>query len=325
MPTNQYTTQTGQQVSSQPKWYQYISPYIEGASKTMENVNKRKEAYMKAFKAYMAEAAEQAKNYGSNAVAQIKEQAPKVVDKAKSYASEKIDAVKDFDYTFGYNGPQPGSGDKPLPKPARPYRRETLPDVLPWDVDYNPATGAVKNLAQPAATLLQDAAHKWLYVKPMNALGFTPKSRTLTNRDFSEGMKSYADSVVVSKADREYPGWRERTANGDTIRILVNGSDYVPNYGGSNKTYAYRLVNPQGQTEHVLGSWNAEITKDHIIHNDVYDFKDIKMKPGGSYNKLRSDIIPVTNTLDTQPENEKLKIQIKRRRIPQFIQNLRGE
>ena len=62
MPTNQYNTQARQQVSSQPKWYQYISPYIEGASKAMEDINKRKEAYVKAFKAYMADAAEQAKN-----------------------------------------------------------------------------------------------------------------------------------------------------------------------------------------------------------------------------------------------------------------------
>ena len=62
MPTNQYNTQARQQVSSQPKWYQYISPYIEGASKAMGDINNRKEAYVKAFKAYIKETADQVKN-----------------------------------------------------------------------------------------------------------------------------------------------------------------------------------------------------------------------------------------------------------------------
>ena len=343
MPTNQYNTQARQQVSNQPKWYQYISPYIEGASKAMGDINKRKEAYMKAFKDYMAETAEQAKNYGSNAKKQIEYYTPIVknraeeyvregVDTAKEYVSNTWDNVKNYDYSnlpkdigkfYDENMPSWLRYDAPPAeaphKPARPYRRETLPDPI-WN------TGGIgHSLLQPIMTELKDdAINKWAYVKPMNAMGFTPQARTLTNRDFGEPMKRFVDSVNVATFDRLYPTWREMTANGDTVRVLVKGSDYSPNYGGRSKGIPYMIMNPQGQAEYTLGSWTAEATADDITTKDVYDFRDINMLPGTVYAWWRSNAVPVLNTMEDQPENEKLKIEIKRKRIPEWVHKLLG-
>ncbi len=341
MPTNQYNNQARPQESSQPKWYRYISPYMDKVSKGMDDINRRKEAYMKAFKAYASQAAEQAKNYASDAKKQIeyytpivkdraKEYASQAVDNAKAYVSDKWDKVKNYDYSnlpkdtrklydeimpswIRYDAP---TAEAPH-KPARPYRRETFPD-LPWN------TGGVPHIiAQPAVTVIQDALHKNLYVRPMNALGFTPQSKTLTNKDFGEPMKKYVDSVNVATLDRLVPDWREKTANGDTVRVLIKGSDYAPNYGGSSKGYPYRIMNPQGQAEHTLGSWTVEADEHYITTKDAYDFKDIKMKPGDVYNWSRSNLGGIS-TLDTQPENEKLKVEIKRRRIPEWVHKLTG-
>ncbi len=332
MPTNQYNTQARQQVSSQPKWYQYISPYIDKASREMDDINKRKEAYIKTFKEYASNAAEQAKNYASNAKEQIKYYTPIAKDRAKEYVSNVWDKVKNYDYSnipkdlkevYDENMPSWLRYDAPPAeaphKPARPYRRETLPDPI-WN------TGGVGHvLLQPAMTELKDdAVNKWGYVKPMNAMGFTPQARTLTNKDFGEPMKQFVDSVNVATFDRLVPNWRERTANGDTVRVLVRGSDYSPNYGGRSKGIPYMLMNPQGQAEYTLGSWTAETTKNDITTKDVYDFRDINMKPGTFYAWWRSNAVPVLNTMEDRPENEKLKIEIKRRRIPEWVHTLLG-
>ena len=319
MPTNQYNTQARQQVSSQPKWYQYISPYIEGASKTMENVNKRKEAYMKAFKAYMAEAAEQAKNYATNAKKQIEYYTPIVKNKAKEYVREGVDSAKEYVQEKANNVKNTVSTivNTGVDSVKRSWNNETLPDVA---TDY----GGVYTPGEPFITELKDARYKWGHVKPMKALGLSPMPYTMTNRDFSESVKSCMDSILERELTKKDPLWREKTAKGDTVTVLIPGSSYVNNYGGSNKGMNYRLFSPLGQVEHTFGSWTGRATKNEFIHEDDYDFKDIKMKDLGPwyssgdafYNKFRSDVVPILNTLDTVPENEKPKIRIVRRRKP---------
>lgn len=320
MPTNQYNTQAGQQVSSQPKWYQYISPYIEGASKVMGDINKRKEAYMKAFKAYMAEAAEQAKNYGSNAKKQVEYYTPLVKDKAKQYIREGVDSVKEHIREKVNNTKDAVSTivNTGVDSAKRSWNNETLPDVLPTDY------GGVYTPGAPFITQMKDARYKWGHVKPMKALGLSPMPYTLTNKDFSEAEKSIMDSVLERRLTEKDPLWREKTAKGDTVTVLVPGSSYTNNYGGSNKGMGYRVLSPIGQVEHTLGSWIGKATKNQFIHEDAYDFKDIKMKDLGPwyssmdafYNKYRSNVVPILNTLDTVPENEKPKVKIIRRRKP---------
>ena len=335
MPTNQN--------NNQPRWYRYISPYIDSASKTAESIDQRRRAYIKAFKNYVANASEQAQQYGSNAKKQIERYATKGMDEAKKYGSQAADAAKEWgtsawnstkDWTKkAYNNVKHDAklalvydeykdpNAKPR-KPARPYRKETFPDI---PIPYTPVhytKSLLQEAAQPAVTVVQDAAHKHLYVKPMNALGLPIKERVLNNSDFGERMKSTADSIAVSQLDLQVPDWRERTARGDTVNIIVDGDDYVDNYGGSNKGLLYRTSNPIGQVEHTLGSWKVKATKDYLTHTDTYDFKDITMQPGGGvYNWSRSN---GAFTLESQPDIEKMKFHIKRRRMPEWFHKLTG-
>lgn len=301
MPTNQNNNQS--------KWYRYISPYIDSASKTAENINERRKAYIKAFKNYVANATEQAKEYGSNAKKQVEYYVPKAVDRAKEYVQEKINNTKDAVSTVVNTVDDSAK---------RSWNNETLPDVLPTTY------GGVYTPGEPVITQMKDANYKWKHVKPMKAIGLSPMPYTMTNRDFNEAEKSFMDSVLERRLDEKDKYWREKTAKGDTVTVLVPGSIYSDNYGGSNKDMAYRVLSPQGQVEHTFGSWTGKATKDHFIHEDTYDFKDIKMKDlgpwysswGAFYNKYRSHVVPILNTLDTVPENEKPKIKIIRRRKP---------
>ncbi len=337
MPTNQTNTQAKPQVSSQPRWYQYISPYIEGASETIGDINKRKDAYVKAFKDYAASAAEQAKNYGSDAMNQIERYAAQGANTAKKYGSQAVDAVKrevpkawnatkdwvkeaahDIEHEaklWTIYDDQPLGIDakpKPRPKPARPYRVETFPDPR---IPINAKDLALRialETAQPGVTYIRNLLRTFGHVVPMRKLGLTPLPDTLTNSDLGERAKYFMDSTAVSQLDLQVPDWRERTAKGDTVRIMVPASSYTDYYGWSNKGWPYRLANPQGQVEHTLGTWTVDATKDHLIHTDKYDFPKIQMqKGGGLYNIIRS----LTSTDDIKPEDV-TQVRIERKRIP---------
>lgn len=77
------------------------------------------------------------------------------------------------------------------------------------------------------------------FAKPLNTIGIKPPRLNYDESDFSTPFHNYLDSVNVSQLDRKVPDWRERTANGDTVRIAVDGNDYMPMRNGTKVRFGH--------------------------------------------------------------------------------------
>lgn len=127
------------------------------------------------------------------------------------------------------------------------------------------------------------------------AFGLQPRQHTFTENDFSNNFLNYLDSVSIANLDKKVPNWRERTANGDTVRIAIDGNDYMPirengehiKYGLANTnpnaggtTLKEKLFTNYGRLENTFGKYNVEATKDKLRYTDTYDFNgDISFDP----------------------------------------------
>lgn len=210
---------------------------------------------------------------------------------------------------------EPGYNVKPASAEFQPV--SNFANVLRWVTSPGIAglNYAMRNWAAPANVIGKDLYHKYVRVPFTKMVYGTPRQKVLTENDFSNRYLNTLDSINVSQLNKQVPDWRERTARGDTVRIQVLGSDYVNNYGGTHsRTIPERLVDPFGQIETTLGSYGVRATKDGITTVDTYDFSNRhdfnKQSWYGRLRNLASDVNTGANT----PNNEKMKIRIKRKR-----------
>lgn len=180
-----------------------------------------------------------------------------------------------------------------------------------WDIlTFSPLGFVARRYAQPAIAAMQDVIHRNVVVPTQKTLGITPTSPIRDQSDFSDPFLNTLDSINISQLDRKVPNWRERTANGDTVRISVHGRDYTKNYGGTKgKSLKQRLVSPIGQIETTLGSYGVEATKDNIITKDITDWSYTNLNNDSFYGFIRNRM-PYIGTPDDAPSNEKIKTKI---------------
>ncbi len=195
-------------------------------------------------------------------------------------------------------------------------------DVIPWVL--NPGIESMKFLvhryAEPAVSAGQDVIRKQVDVPLQKKFGMEVMPRIKTERDFTFPFLNTLDSINISQLDRQVPDWRQRTENGDTVRIGVRGNDYTPNYGGTrvSRSLTKRLTNPLFQIETTLGSYGIEATKDNITTRDTYDWDtNVHLDRNSSYGLVR-ELMNQYGTPDSVPENEKIKIRIKSKRTKKW-------
>lgn len=124
---------------------------------------------------------------------------------------------------------------------------------------------------------------------------------TYTNKDFSPKYIQTLDSIVINN-----PEYKKQIKKKNPQKFLINGNDYVPNYGGSRNQgelpITDRLFTPIGQIENTLGSfWVYPEPDGSYTINDVYDF-DQKINPN-TENNIWGVARALANKYST-PEND---------------------
>ena len=191
-------------------------------------------------------------------------------------------------------------------------------NVIPFLV--SPGLAGVNRLlhryAEPVVMMNEDILRKNVTVPIKRKVGLPIISSVKTERDFSDAFLDTLDSINISQLDRQVSNWREKTENGDTVRIAVKGSMYTPNYGGSyvKRSIAERIAKPLYQIETTLGSYLVHATKNDIITTDTYDWDTkVHLDESSVYGFMRN-AMNILGTADSTQENEKIKILIKSKR-----------
>lgn len=170
----------------------------------------------------------------------------------------------------------------------------------------------IDKYAKPVKLAVNDVVRNEIELPIRRRLGIvSPKS--ITERNFDNNYLNTLDSINISNLNKKVPDWKIRTENGDTVKILVHGKDYVSNYGGTktNRGLSYRITNPIGQIETTLGSYTVQATKDNIEVLDDYDWdQKVHLDNASPYGFLRNTMNKL-GTPDNAPENEKTKVKIK--------------
>lgn len=178
--------------------------------------------------------------------------------------------------------------------------------------------------AQPALYLAEDIARRNITIPLKKKVGMGINPEVKTEDDFSEAYLNTLDSINVANLDKKVPNWRKRTARGETVTILVKGSDYIKDYGwanprGKRRGLLSRLTNPVQQIETTLGTYKVTATKDNIVTDDVYDFdRKTKIDTSTPYGKLRALANYIATPEDGGvPKNEKIQTHITSKRTKQ--------
>lgn len=188
--------------------------------------------------------------------------------------------------------------------------------LVPYYNSYRALEHLSNKFAKPAKVAVEDAVRRNITLPFKKRLGLKTNAVILTERNFSNDFLQTLDSISLSQLDKQRPRWKEETAKGDTVRILVHGSDYTHNYGGTKvkRSLTDRLVNPLFQIETTLGSHIVEATQNDIIRYDVYDWDNrIHLDSATPYGYIRN-VMGKIGTPQESPENEKIKIVIKSKR-----------
>lgn len=182
-------------------------------------------------------------------------------------------------------------------------------------VQGRPFSGYVtRRFAVPATQAVADVIHHNVIVPLQKWFGITPESPVRDNSYYSNEYLNTLDSINIANLDKKVPDWRQRTANGDTVRIPVNGSDYVHNYGGrKERSTFFRTTNPIGQIETTLGSYWVTADADNIYTTDIIDWSNIHPKTDTFYGWLRG-WLSEHGTPESAPDNEKIKIKLTSKR-----------
>ena len=136
---------------------------------------------------------------------------------------------------------------------------------------------------------------------------------TYTNKDFSPKYLSILDSIVINN-----PEYKKQIKKKNPQKFLINGSDYVPNYGGSRNqgelSITDRLFTPIGQIENTLGSfWVYPESDGSYTISDLYDFNktiDPSKKTFWGITRALANKYSTPENDPNVPDEEKSKILI---------------